>query len=77
MLESNDSSGPDPASASGFDLETPRDALTEILRAGAQKMLAAAIEEEVASYVAQRADLLDEGGHRQWFATAFFRNVRL
>ncbi|MDA1248566.1 MAG: transposase, partial [Planctomycetota bacterium] len=45
-------------------MDSPRDALTEILRAGAQKMLAAAIEQEVASYVAERAGLLDAGGHR-------------
>ena len=39
-------------------------ALTEILRAGAQKMLAAAIDQEVASYVAARSGLMDESGHR-------------
>ncbi|MGZ0168404.1 MAG: hypothetical protein ACKVHE_02505 [Planctomycetales bacterium] len=42
MFERNDSSGSESAPASGSDLDAPRDALTEILRAGAQKMLAAA-----------------------------------
>jgi len=51
MIEINDSAvnGPTP--------EVPHDALTEILRAGAQKMLAAAIEREVASYVEKREEL--------------------
>ena len=62
MFESNDSSISDPTVER--DSDAARDALTEILRAGAQKMLAAAIEQEVASYVAERAGLLDEGGHR-------------
>ena len=64
MLQSNDSSEPDPTRDSSLDLSAPRDALTEILRAGAQKMLAAAIEQEVSSYVAARSGLLDEDGHR-------------
>lgn len=64
MLQSNDSSGDDPIAESSSGLDTPRDALTEILRAGAQKMLAAAIEQEVASYVAERSGLVDESGHR-------------
>jgi putative transposase len=41
------------------------DALTEILRQGAQTMLAAAIEAEVAEWVDQRQHLKDERGHRQ------------
>jgi len=40
------------------------DALTEILRAGAQKMLKAAIEQEVADYVNDRTDIVDELGRR-------------
>jgi putative transposase len=71
MFESNDSSVPEPASASGSDLDAPREALTEILRAGAQKMLAAVIEEEVASYVTQRVGLLDNGGQRQVVRNGF------
>ena len=64
MFESNDSSGNDPIAESISGQDTPRDALTEILRAGAQKMLAAAIDQEVASYVAARSGLVDESGHR-------------
>jgi putative transposase len=45
------------------DLST-RDALTEILQAGAQKMLKAAIEQEVTEYINDRTDLLDEKGRR-------------
>jgi len=64
MFESNDSSGNDPTAENCSGFETPRDALTEILRAGAQQMLAAAIEQEVSGYLAERVGLLDEGGHR-------------
>ena len=71
MSESNDSAGPEPASASGSNLDTARDVLTEILRAGAQKMLLAAIEDEVASYVSQRVGLLDEDGQRQVVRNGF------
>src|ERR1700690_4183497 len=42
-----------------------RDALTEILRRGAQQMLAQTIEAEVAEWIAERAHLKDEAGHRQ------------
>ncbi len=42
-----------------------RDVLTEILRSGAQDMLAAAIGNEVAEYLRQHADCRDEAGHRQ------------
>lgn len=42
-----------------------RDVLTEILRQGAQDLLAAAIENEVQEYLAQHADQLDQAGHRQ------------
>jgi len=41
-----------------------RDVLTEILRQGAQQMLAAAIEKEVAEYIAAHADERDDVGHR-------------
>ena len=64
MFESNDSSGNDSTAESCSGSDTPRDALTEILRAGAQKMLAAAIEQEVSGYLAERVGLLDEDGHR-------------
>jgi putative transposase len=39
--------------------------MTEILRAGAQKMLADMIQQEVEGWLAQRADLRDEGGRSQ------------
>ena len=52
-------------------MSAPRDALTKILRAGAQKMLAAPVEQEVASYVAKRAGLLDEVGPVQRDALQF------
>jgi putative transposase len=41
-----------------------KDALTEILRRGAQQMLARAIENEVAEYLGQHADQCDEMGRR-------------
>jgi transposase-like protein len=40
------------------------DALDELLREGARRLLASAIEAEVESYLAQTADLRDEKGHR-------------
>ena len=40
------------------------DVLTELLRQGAQKMLATAIEAEVGEWIAARQDLRDEDGHR-------------
>ena len=42
-----------------------RDVMTEILRAGAQKMLADMIQQEVEDWLAQRAHLRDEQGRRQ------------
>ena len=41
-----------------------RSLLDEIVRDGARQMLAAALQAEVAAYVAQFADQLDENGHR-------------
>jgi len=40
------------------------DALTQVLRDGAQKLLAQAVEAEVAAYVERHADQRDECGHR-------------
>lgn len=42
-----------------------QDVMTEILRAGAQKMLADMIQQEVEDWIAQRAHLRDERGRRQ------------
>jgi transposase-like protein len=44
---------------------TSRDVLTEILRDGAQRLLAQAVEAEVAEWIAARADVADEAGRRQ------------
>ncbi len=41
-----------------------RSALDELLRRGAQKMLASAIELEVEQYLAEHAALRDDNGHR-------------
>jgi len=45
-------------------LHSPHDPLTPILRAGAQRLLAQAIEGEVATYIEGHAHLRDAGGHR-------------
>ena len=50
-------------SAESGPVEAPKDVLTEILRDGAQRMLAAALEAEVESYLSQHADARDEAGH--------------
>lgn len=47
-----------------FPSESSDDVLTTLLREGARKMLAAAIEAEATAYVAARAHLTDEAGHR-------------
>ena len=47
-----------------FPAESSQDVLTEILREGAQKMLATAIEAEVDAYVEQHADQRGTNGHR-------------
>ena len=39
----------------------PRDAITELLRSGAQPLLQQAIEAEVANFLAQHRELKDEG----------------
>ena len=42
-----------------------RDALTEVLRLGARQLLATAVEEEVAAYIEQHAQLRDSDGRRR------------
>jgi putative transposase len=54
----------DTSSTSDYGELAARDALTEILRAGAQKMLKAAIEQEVSDYVNERTDIVDETGRQ-------------
>jgi len=43
---------------------TPKDVLSEVLREGAQQMLAKAIRDEAAAYVDEHADERDESGRR-------------
>jgi putative transposase len=42
-----------------------RDVLSEILRAGAQRLLTQAIEDEVTDWIESRSNLTNEAGHRQ------------
>ena len=48
-----------------------QDVMTEILRAGAQKMLSQMIQQEVEDWLSQRADLRDEQGRRQVVRNGF------
>ena len=41
------------------------DPLTEVLRAGARRLLATAVEAEVSGFIAEHADLVDEAGRRR------------
>jgi putative transposase len=56
-----------------FVLPVPqsRDVMTEILRTGAQRMLAQMIRQEVDDWLADRADLQDEQGRRQVVRNGF------
>jgi len=56
-----------------FVLPAPpvQDVMTEILRAGAQKMLTEMIHHEVEEWLSQRAHLQDEHGHRQVVRNGF------
>ena len=54
----------DTAVPAEFENVSATDALTEILRSGAQKMLQAAIEREVADYIEGRRDIVDGSGRR-------------
>jgi len=56
-----------------FVLPVPqsRDVMTEILRTGAQKMLAQMIQQEVDDWLAERASLQDEQGRRQVVRNGF------
>jgi putative transposase len=53
------------SSTIGFPVSSPRDVLSEVLRAGAQQMLATAIEAEVSEWIAEREHLKNEQGHHQ------------
>lgn len=51
--------------SSNDDIATPgRSFLDEIVRDGARQMLAAALQAEVAAYIEQFSDQVDENGHR-------------
>lgn len=50
--------------AATIPIHAPHDVLTPILREGAQRMLAQAIEAEVDEYIDRHAGLQDAGGHR-------------
>ena len=76
MLQSNDSSGDDPIAESSSGLDTPRDLLTEILRAGAQKMLAAAIDQKSPAMLPRDRGWWMKVAIGRWFATGFCPNVR-
>jgi transposase-like protein len=47
-----------------FPSESSRDVLTEVLREGARKLLADAVEQELGEYLRERADLRDASGHQ-------------
>lgn len=65
MLNSTNSNATDAINnIASADLPDAGDTLTGILRVGAQRMLAAAIEQEVADYVDERKDVVDENGRR-------------
>jgi putative transposase len=53
------------SSTIGFPVSASREVLSEVLRQGAQQMLATAIEAEVSEWIATHAHLRDEAGHRQ------------
>ncbi len=57
---------PLPGSNAGHvGMPAPADPLTEVLRHGAQRLLAQAVEVEVEQRIADHAHLLDENCHRQ------------
>ena len=65
MVHGTNSSAVDATSPTdSAGLSTASYALTEILRTGAQKMLSAAIEREVADYIEDRKSIVDESGRR-------------
>src|SRR5271165_5720610 len=49
----------------GLPVGQGKDALSELLRVGAQRLLAQAIDAEVASWIDSHSHLRDETGHRQ------------
>ena len=53
------------------------DPLTDLLRAGAQELLATAVRAEVSEFIKGHAHLLDDEGASVWCATVFCRNAKL
>jgi len=51
--------------STAFPESTAKDVMTEILRQGAQRMLAQAIQEEVDEWIGERAELRDAAGRQQ------------
>lgn len=64
MIQNTTSVLEDTAATFDFGDFTARDALSEILRAGAQRMLRAAIEKVVADYINDRTHITDVNGRR-------------
>lgn len=64
MIQHTNSGMEGTAAQLDFDDLTARDVLTEILRTGAQTLLRAAIEKEVADSIKERSDIVDEDGRR-------------
>lgn len=60
MIKSTNSVNDDTSAGPDSVDITACDALTDFLRAGAQKMLQTAIEQEVSDYVNARTDIVDE-----------------
>ncbi len=47
------------------DKISTKDPLTEVLRSGARRLLADAVEAEVEAFIAEHAELTDDGGRRR------------
>ncbi len=55
---------------------TPRDALTELLRAGAQRLISQAVRAELAGFLAAHAEQRDEHGRAAVVRTVICRSAR-
>ena len=64
MVRNTNSVIEDTAVASNSGDLTASDASTEFLRAGTQKMLKAAVEQEATEYITDRTNLTDKHGRR-------------
>ena len=53
--------------------ETFEDALTEVLRSGARRLLSEAVSAEVEGFLAKYSDVLDDNGHRQVVRNGYHR----